>query len=131
MSPRAAIIALLLFQAARSNARACFWDTDILIDQKNGLPRVEGILAGRWERHSDFYFDVLDPANYAPFYAAHGTAGEPEANPFESIVQLGRQLWKPIALGIAILLVAIVTVVRRLRRRLDAGQNPVPLSAAG
>lgn len=38
-------------------ARACLWDEDTLIDEQRGLPEVAAILAGKWERHSLFFYE--------------------------------------------------------------------------
>lgn len=50
---RAACIILLTLC---SSCLACLWDYDTLRDEKRGLPGVAEVLAGQWERHSDFFY---------------------------------------------------------------------------
>ena len=38
-------------------AGACIWDYDTLRDEQRGLPSVAAVLAGKWERHSDFFYE--------------------------------------------------------------------------
>jgi tetratricopeptide (TPR) repeat protein len=48
------MLTLLLMVAS---ARACMWDYDTLRDERRGLPGVAEILAGRWEKHSQFFYE--------------------------------------------------------------------------
>ena len=51
-------LALLVVLAAIPRpAAACLWDYDTLRDEQRGLPSVAAVLAGRWERHSDLFYD--------------------------------------------------------------------------
>ncbi len=50
------IIAMLVSVA---NARACLYDNDVSYDLTHGLPSVASILAGKWERHSDAYYEEV------------------------------------------------------------------------
>jgi tetratricopeptide (TPR) repeat protein len=45
-----------LVVVAGAPALGCLWDSDTLLDEKRGLPGVAEILAGRWERHSAFFY---------------------------------------------------------------------------
>src|SRR4051794_41888010 len=38
-------------------AFACLWDFDTLRDERRGLPGVAELLAGRYERHSRFFYE--------------------------------------------------------------------------
>ncbi len=54
---------------------ACLWDYDTLRDEQRGLPTMSAILAGKWERHSDWFYEqrvgqmrellAREPANLA------------------------------------------------------------------
>ena len=57
MRPLSLLLALALTLLAPPAARACIWDYDTLRDEQRGLPEVSSILAGRWERHSDFFYE--------------------------------------------------------------------------
>jgi hypothetical protein len=35
-------------------ASACLWDYDTLRDERRGLPGIAEVLAGQWEKHSQF-----------------------------------------------------------------------------
>ena len=35
---------------------ACLWDYDTLRDERRGLPGIAEVLAGRWEKHSPFFY---------------------------------------------------------------------------
>ena len=48
------IVVVLLTLAAP--AAACLWDYDTLRDEQRGLPTVAAVLAGRWERHSPYFY---------------------------------------------------------------------------
>lgn len=48
------IVATLLFCV--SNATACLWDYDTLRDERRGLPGVAEALAGKWEKHDDYFY---------------------------------------------------------------------------
>lgn len=52
---RIVFIALLALMTA--SAHACLWDYDTLRDERRGLPGVAEILAGRWEKHSQFFYE--------------------------------------------------------------------------
>src|SRR5688572_26514864 len=56
MMTRRAMIACLTLCACSTAALACLWDNDTLRDERRGLPGIAEILAGRWEKHSDFYY---------------------------------------------------------------------------
>jgi tetratricopeptide (TPR) repeat protein len=51
------IVALVISLTLASPARACLWDTDTLLDEQRGMPTVASILAGKWERHSPFFYE--------------------------------------------------------------------------
>ncbi len=38
-------------------ALACLWDYDTLRDEQRGLPTMLAILSGKWERHSDYFYE--------------------------------------------------------------------------
>ncbi|HEV7301784.1 MAG TPA: tetratricopeptide repeat protein [Tepidisphaeraceae bacterium] len=48
------LLALLTLVAP---SHACLWDEDTLIDEQRGLPEVSAILMGKWERHSQFFYE--------------------------------------------------------------------------
>ena len=48
------VIALMCLVAP---AVACMWDYDTLRDEQRGLPTVAAVLAGKWEKHSDFFYE--------------------------------------------------------------------------
>lgn len=50
---------LLLFLACAGSAHAGFYDVEMGLDQRKGLPPLEAILAGKFERHSDAYYDAV------------------------------------------------------------------------
>ena len=52
------LVALLAALAPARPAAACLWDYDTLRDEQRGLPSVAAVLAGRWERHSDFFYEA-------------------------------------------------------------------------
>ena len=56
MWTRTLLFALLILPALAPAARARLWDYDTLRDEQRGLPGVAEILAGRWERHSEFFY---------------------------------------------------------------------------
>jgi tetratricopeptide (TPR) repeat protein len=68
------VVAALVLTFA-SPALACIWDRDTLRDEQRGLPSVAAVLAGRWEQHSDLYYEqrltesrqtlAADPADLA------------------------------------------------------------------
>jgi tetratricopeptide (TPR) repeat protein len=47
----------ILIALLPSAARACLWDSDTLRDERRGLPGIAEVLAGRWERHSAFFYE--------------------------------------------------------------------------
>ena len=51
------VVALVISLTLASPASACLWDSDTLLDEKRGLPSVAAILAGKWERHSVFFYE--------------------------------------------------------------------------
>lgn len=55
MKRRLLPVILLLLWLPIAPAAACIWDYDTLRDEQRGLPTVAAILAGKWERHSDFF----------------------------------------------------------------------------
>jgi tetratricopeptide (TPR) repeat protein len=38
-------------------ALACLWDDDTLLDERRGLPGIAEIVAGKWDRHSPFFYE--------------------------------------------------------------------------
>lgn len=54
---RAAITVVVLALSIASPARACLWDSDTLRDERIGLPGIAEVLAGRYERHSAFFYE--------------------------------------------------------------------------
>jgi tetratricopeptide (TPR) repeat protein len=50
-----AVLALAAVLAAP--AFACIWDDDTLLDERRGLPGVAEVIAGKWERHSPFFYE--------------------------------------------------------------------------
>ena len=53
--PLRALIAALLFTA--SSTQACLWDNDTLKDEQRGLPAIADVLAGKFERHSRYFYE--------------------------------------------------------------------------
>ena len=54
----AIIVAVMLVSLAfASPAAACLWDTDTLLEERRGMPEIAAILAGKWERHSTFFYE--------------------------------------------------------------------------
>src|SRR5438045_1025257 len=51
------IASFLIVAALARPAAACLWDYDTILDEKRGLPGVAEILAGKWERHSRFFYE--------------------------------------------------------------------------
>jgi tetratricopeptide (TPR) repeat protein len=51
------IVAIIALACCASPAAACLWDTDTLLDEQRGMPSVAAILAGKWERHSVFFYE--------------------------------------------------------------------------
>jgi tetratricopeptide (TPR) repeat protein len=51
------VLAAWLGLAVGAPALACIWDRDTLLDEQRGLPGVAEILAGKWERHSKFFYE--------------------------------------------------------------------------
>lgn len=55
-----------LLLAVATPAVACLWDNDTLRDERRGLPGIAEVLAGKWERHSDFFYrDRIERMNAA------------------------------------------------------------------
>jgi tetratricopeptide (TPR) repeat protein len=62
---------------AAAPALACLWDYDTLRDERRGLPGIAEVLAGKWERHSPFFYAdraarmrrliERDPADWAAY----------------------------------------------------------------
>src|SRR4051812_41398883 len=50
------IVALLILALSRTSL-ACLWDNDTLQDERRGLPGMSEILAGKWERHSRYFYE--------------------------------------------------------------------------
>ena len=50
------LLGLILASLAPTVAVACFWDYDTLRDERRGMPGIAEVLAGQWERHSDFFY---------------------------------------------------------------------------
>ena len=50
-------VSLILVLALARSALACLWDNDTLRDERRGLPGIAEILAGKWERHSAFFYE--------------------------------------------------------------------------
>ena len=48
---------IVAIAALATSAAACMWDYDTLRDEQRGLPTVAAILAGKWEKHSDFFYE--------------------------------------------------------------------------
>ena len=58
-------------------AAACLWDYDTLRDERRGLPGIAEVLAGRWEKHSQFFYEnrvarmnaliAKEPANWPAY----------------------------------------------------------------
>ncbi len=36
---------------------ACLWDDDTLRDERRGMPGIAEILAGKWEKHSSYFYE--------------------------------------------------------------------------
>jgi len=49
--------ALALVAVLAAPAAACIWDDDTLLDERRGLPGVAEVIAGKWERHSPFFYE--------------------------------------------------------------------------
>lgn len=73
-------------------ALACIWDDDTLRDERRGLPGIAEILAGKWEKHSRFFYEQRaarmkeriaanpqDLAAYDNLAVAHEKLGDQEA----------------------------------------------------
>lgn len=52
-----AIILLILIALCTTPVAACMWDYDTLRDEQRGLPTVAAILAGKWEKHSPYFYE--------------------------------------------------------------------------
>jgi tetratricopeptide (TPR) repeat protein len=59
MSPMfiAVIVAVLSILLITRPSHACLWDNDTLQDERRGLPGMSEILAGKWERHSRYFYE--------------------------------------------------------------------------
>ena len=53
----AAVLAIVMLLTLAPPASACLWDNDTLMDEQRGLPSVAAVLAGKWERHSAFFYE--------------------------------------------------------------------------
>jgi tetratricopeptide (TPR) repeat protein len=51
------LISLLVLVSATCPAIACLWDYDTLRDERRGLPGIAEVLAGKWEKHSQFFYE--------------------------------------------------------------------------
>jgi tetratricopeptide (TPR) repeat protein len=54
---RRALLVVLIVLSAPAPLLACLWDYDTLRDEKRGLPGVAEVLAGKWEKHSPFFYE--------------------------------------------------------------------------
>jgi tetratricopeptide (TPR) repeat protein len=83
---------VLLVLCFAAPALACLWDNDTLRDERRGLPGIAEILAGRFERHSEFFYrdrvkkmearlaaDPNDLAAYDNLAVAHEKLGDQDA----------------------------------------------------
>lgn len=71
------LIALLASALLPTVAVACLWDYDTIRDERRGLPGIAEVLAGRWEKHSAFFYEnrvarmkalvAKEPANWAAY----------------------------------------------------------------
>ena len=71
------ILSFVLVATFSPAALACLWDYDTLRDERRGLPGIAEVLAGKWERHSPFFYadrvarmrKLIDrePANWAAY----------------------------------------------------------------
>jgi tetratricopeptide (TPR) repeat protein len=55
MSLNRVVIVVMLLTAA-STSLACMWDEDTLKDERRGMPGIAEVLAGQWEKHSEFFY---------------------------------------------------------------------------
>lgn len=70
-------LSILLLGLASTSAVACLWDYDTLKDERRGLPGIAEVLAGKWEKHSRFFYEhrvekmkallARDPTNLAAY----------------------------------------------------------------
>lgn len=71
---------------------ACLWDEDTLRDERSGMPGIAEVLAGRFEKHSEFFYKkriesmtaliAADPKNLAAYdnlAVAHEKLGDQDA----------------------------------------------------
>lgn len=92
--PRLAIV-LLAILVVPAAAVACLWDYDTIRDERRGLPGIAEVLAGKWEKHSAFFYEnrvarmtsliAKEPANW-PAYDNLAVALEKLGRPDEAIV---------------------------------------------
>jgi tetratricopeptide (TPR) repeat protein len=81
-------------------AAVCLWDYDTIRDERRGLPGVAEVLAGKWERHSPFFYEnrvarmtalvAKVPANWAA-YDNLAVALEKLGRPAEAIAVMRRK----------------------------------------
>jgi tetratricopeptide (TPR) repeat protein len=57
MSRRAVPSLPVLLALLATPTFACLWDNDTILDERRGLPGVAEVLAGKWERHSPFFYE--------------------------------------------------------------------------
>jgi len=50
-------VIMIFALVAAPSAIACLWDYDTLRDERRGLPGIAEVLAGKWEKHSPFFYD--------------------------------------------------------------------------
>src|SRR5687768_13558523 len=53
---RRSTFAIVILLLASAPAGACLWDDDTLRDERRGMPGIAEVLAGRFEKHSDFFY---------------------------------------------------------------------------
>ena len=89
---RKPLIVILVIAFVATPALACLWDDDTLRDERRGMPGIAEVLAGRFEKHSDFFYTkrieamtaaiAADPKNlgaYDNLAVAHEKLGDQDA----------------------------------------------------
>lgn len=90
--PTDSLVVLCGLALLAAPAVACLWDYDTLRDERRGLPGVAEVLAGRWEKHSRFFYEnrvermkaliAREPNNLAAYdnlAVAHEKLGDQDA----------------------------------------------------